>query len=58
LENKRNVEKEEAKLYSEENGLLLMETSAKNSTCVKELFHEIGAPLSSVMPCCENTHSK
>jgi len=50
LENKRNVEKEEAKLYSEENGLLLMETSAKNSTCVKELFHEIANKLPQTSP--------
>mmetsp|Transcript_8763 Transcript_8763/g.29974 ORF Transcript_8763/g.29974 Transcript_8763/m.29974 type:complete len:137 (+) Transcript_8763:290-700(+) len=42
LQNKRRVESEEAKQYSEENGILHMETSAKNATHVKDLFQEIG----------------
>jgi len=33
---------QEAKRYAEENGLLYMETSARNSTSVKELFQVIG----------------
>jgi len=45
LQNKRRVETEEAKQYSEENGILHMETSAKNATHVKDLFEEIARKL-------------
>ena len=36
---------QEAQQYAEENGILHMETSAKNATNVKSLFQEIGAAL-------------
>mmetsp|Transcript_8345 Transcript_8345/g.26086 ORF Transcript_8345/g.26086 Transcript_8345/m.26086 type:complete len:171 (-) Transcript_8345:357-869(-) len=42
LQNKRKVDIEEAQQYAEENGILHMETSAKNSKNIKGLFHEIG----------------
>lgn len=42
LHNKRRVEREEAKQYSDENGILFMETSAKHATHVEELFLKIG----------------
>jgi len=43
LQNKRNVDCEEARQYAEENGILHMETSAKDATNIKGLFHEIGS---------------
>ena len=33
---------QEAQQYAEENGIMHIETSAKNDTNVKSLFHEIG----------------
>jgi len=45
LNNKRKVDYEEARQYAEENGILHMETSAKNATNVKDLFYEIGNAL-------------
>lgn len=50
LQNKRRVESEEAKQYSEENGILHMETSAKNATHVKDLFQEIARKLPKTPP--------
>mmetsp|Transcript_18977 Transcript_18977/g.61156 ORF Transcript_18977/g.61156 Transcript_18977/m.61156 type:complete len:113 (-) Transcript_18977:902-1240(-) len=41
LQTKRRVSTEEAQEYAEENGILHMETSAKNATNVKDLFQEI-----------------
>ena len=45
LGNKRTVEYEEAKAYAEENGLLFMETSAKNANNVNEIFLAIARKL-------------
>ena len=45
LESRRKVEFEEAKAYAEEHGILLMETSAKNTSNVKPLFIEIAKKL-------------
>lgn len=45
LVNKRKVEFQEAQQYAEENGILHMETSAKNATNVKSLFQEIALKL-------------
>jgi len=45
LGNKRMVEYEEAQSYSEENGLLFMETSAKTAMNVNELFLAIAKKL-------------
>jgi len=45
LQNKRKVEYQEAQQYAEENGILHMETSAKNATNVKHLFQEIAHKL-------------
>ena len=45
LGNKRAVEYEEAQAYSEENGLLFMETSAKNANNVNEIFLAIATKL-------------
>lgn len=45
LESRRKVEFEEAQAYAEENGLLHLETSARNSTNVKDLFVEIAKKL-------------
>jgi Ras-related protein Rab-5C len=45
LQNKRKVEHQEAQQYAEENGILHMETSAKNATNVKGLFQEIAHKL-------------
>ena len=50
LHKKRRVETEEAKRYAEENGLLYMETSARNSTSVKELFQVIASKLPQTPP--------
>ena len=45
LENRRKVEFEEANAYAEENGILHLETSAKNANNVKALFVEIAKKL-------------
>ena len=42
LANKRIVDNDEAHGYAEENGLLFMETSAKTSMNVNEIFMAIG----------------
>eukprot|EP00562_Extubocellulus_spinifer_P009871 CAMPEP_0178508026 /NCGR_PEP_ID=MMETSP0696-20121128/20531_1 /TAXON_ID=265572 /ORGANISM="Extubocellulus spinifer, Strain CCMP396" /LENGTH=193 /DNA_ID=CAMNT_0020137549 /DNA_START=13 /DNA_END=594 /DNA_ORIENTATION=+ len=45
LDSRRKVEFEEANAYAEENGILHMETSAKNANNVKALFVEIAKTL-------------
>ncbi len=45
LGNRRAVEYEEAQAYAEENGLLFMETSAKNANNVNEIFLAIANKL-------------
>ena len=45
LEARRKVDFEEANQYAEDNGILHMETSAKNSNNVKALFVEIAKRL-------------
>jgi len=45
LESRRKVEFEEANSYAEENGILHLETSAKNANNVKALFVEIAQKL-------------
>lgn len=45
LDSRRKVEFEEANAYAEENGILHLETSAKNSSNVKSLFVEIAQKL-------------
>ncbi|KAF8397727.1 hypothetical protein HHK36_016649 [Tetracentron sinense] len=42
LETKREVATEEGERYAQENGLLVIETSAKTAQNVNELFYEIG----------------
>jgi small GTP-binding protein len=48
LESNRKVPIEEAQTYSDENGLIFMETSAKTSTNVNELFVAIAKALPKV----------
>mmetsp|Transcript_21852 Transcript_21852/g.86740 ORF Transcript_21852/g.86740 Transcript_21852/m.86740 type:complete len:121 (-) Transcript_21852:789-1151(-) len=50
LQTKRRVGVEEAQEYAEENGILHMETSAKNATNVKDLFQEIARRLPKSLP--------
>ena len=45
LESRRKVEFEEANAYAEENGILHLETSAKNANNVRALFVEIAKKL-------------
>eukprot|EP00931_Biecheleriopsis_adriatica_P054115 TRINITY_DN3180_c0_g1_i1.p1 TRINITY_DN3180_c0_g1~~TRINITY_DN3180_c0_g1_i1.p1 ORF type:complete len:202 (-),score=57.73 TRINITY_DN3180_c0_g1_i1:51-656(-) len=45
LEASRAIEKEVARSYAEQMGILYMETSAKNGNNVNELFHEIAVRL-------------
>ena len=45
LEGRRKVDFNEANAYAEENGILHMETSAKNSNNVRSLFVEIAKSL-------------
>lgn len=45
LESRRKVEFEEANAYAEENGILHLETSAKNANNVKALFVELAKKL-------------
>lgn len=45
LEGRRKVDFNEANAYAEENGILHMETSAKNSNNVRDLFVEIAKTL-------------
>lgn len=42
MENKRKVNTEEAQQYAQDNEIIFMETSAKTSLNVKNLFTEIG----------------
>ncbi|CAM9292236.1 unnamed protein product, partial [Sphacelaria rigidula] len=42
LEHRREVQFDEAHQYSEDNGLIHMETSAKSALNVKSIFVEIG----------------
>lgn len=42
LAQNRRVKTEDGQLYSEENGLIFLETSAKTASNVNELFVEIG----------------
>uniref|UniRef100_A0A0D6R1V7 Uncharacterized protein n=1 Tax=Araucaria cunninghamii TaxID=56994 RepID=A0A0D6R1V7_ARACU len=50
LVTKRKVEPEEAQTYAKENGLFLIETSAKTAQNVNELFYEIGKRLHKAQP--------
>lgn len=50
LPNKRKVDYEEVQQYAEENGILHMETSAKNSTNIKALFQEVAHKLPKSLP--------
>jgi len=50
LESRRKVQFEEANAYAEENGILHLETSAKNSNNVKKLFVEIAQRLPKSTP--------
>jgi Ras-related protein Rab-5C len=50
LESRRKVEFEEANAYAEENGILHLETSAKNANNVKALFVEIAKKLPKTPP--------
>lgn len=45
LENSRKIESEDAQAYADDNGLIFMETSAKTSTNVNELFVAIATKL-------------
>jgi len=45
LDGRRKVDPAEANAYAEENGILHMETSAKNANNVKDLFVEIAKRL-------------
>ena len=45
MEEKREVQREEAEAYASQNGLFFMETSAKTAVNVTELFHEIAVKL-------------
>lgn len=42
MESKRKVQTEEAQLYAQENEIIFLETSAKTSVNVRNLFIEIG----------------
>ncbi len=48
---RRTVEYEEANAYAEENGLLFMETSAKNANNVNEIFLAIGRTYNMIKVC-------
>jgi small GTP-binding protein len=50
LDSRRKVEYEEANAYAKENGILHLETSAKNSNNVKSLFVEIAKKLPKAAP--------
>merc|ERR1712137_722983 len=53
LSSKRKVEPQEAESHASDNGIFFMETSAKTSTNVNELFVAIGASLCWDDPCCD-----
>ena len=50
MESKRRVEVEEAQAYAQENGLIFMETSAKENINVRNLFKEIALKLPTEAP--------
>ena len=50
LESRRKIEFEEANAYAMENGILHLETSAKNANNVKSLFVEIARKLPKTPP--------
>ncbi|XP_058115488.1 ras-related protein RHN1-like isoform X2 [Magnolia sinica] len=50
LEEKRKVDTKEGELYAQENGLFFIETSAKTSQNVNELFYEIAKQLVKACP--------
>jgi len=50
LESRRKVEFEEANTYAEDNGILHLETSAKNADNVRDLFVEIAKKLPKTPP--------
>ncbi|XP_010254137.1 PREDICTED: ras-related protein RHN1-like isoform X2 [Nelumbo nucifera] len=50
LEDKRKVANEEGEQYAQENGLFFIETSAKTSQNVNELFYEIAKLLAKACP--------
>ncbi|CAM6082824.1 unnamed protein product [Calypogeia fissa] len=50
LDAKRSIAQEDAQAYADENGLFLMETSAKTGQNVNELFYEIAKRLPKLQP--------
>lgn len=50
LDSKRKVDAETAEAYASENGLIFMETSAKTSQNVNEIFYEIARRLPKALP--------
>lgn len=52
MENKRKVNTEEAQQYAQDNEIIFLETSAKTSLNVKNLFTEIGMRVLFVLNIC------